>query len=62
MRRMTWRVRFDLIDDSTLGEAMWLLAAIIPQGIDLLWPVDWRATDSVLISMITPQTGFDLAV
>ena len=38
------------------------MADIIPLGIDLLWPIDWRAADSTLISMIRARTGFDLRV
>ena len=60
MRRMTWRVRYDLVDDSTFDEALRLMADIIRQGIDLLWPIDWRA-NSMLVSMIRARTGFDLA-
>ena len=60
MRRVTWRVQHDLKDASTFDEAMRLLAEIIPPGIDLLWPVDWRAA-SPLVSMIRAKTGFDLA-
>ncbi len=39
---------------------MRLLKTIVPLGIELLWPVDWRV-DSTLISTIRARTGFDLA-
>ena len=61
MRRLTWRVQYDLKDDSTLDEAIRLLQATIPLGAELLWPIDWRAPDFTLVSMIKAQTGFDLA-
>jgi len=52
----------DLADDSTLDAAMRLLATIIPRGIELLRPIDWRTPDSRLVSMIAAQTGIDLVV
>ena len=36
MRRLEWRVQYDLKDDSTLDQAMGLLQTIIQQGIELL--------------------------
>lgn len=36
MRRLDWRVQYDLKDDATCGEAMQLLAALISSGIELL--------------------------
>jgi hypothetical protein len=62
MRRLTWRVRYDLKDGSALGEAMRLLEAIIPHGIELLRHIDWRSANSRLISSIASQTGIDLGL
>ncbi|MGO9113249.1 MAG: hypothetical protein ACLP9L_28795 [Thermoguttaceae bacterium] len=62
MRRLAWRVRYDLKDDSTIDQAMLLLAIIIRRGIELLRPIDWRAANSSVISTIAVQTGVDLGL
>ncbi len=63
MRRLEWRVKYDLVDRSTYGKAMQLLQQAIPRGIELMLPIDWQvAWSSKLVSMITAQTGIDLAV
>ncbi len=60
MRRIEWRVQYDLVDDSTIDQAMRLLRDAVVRGIELLRHTDWRTPDSRLISMITAQTGIDL--
>ncbi len=62
MRRLAWRVKYDLLDRSRLDDALQLLQTVIPLGIELLRPIDWRvARSSALISTIEAQTGIDLA-
>jgi len=60
LRRLGWRVRYDLKDGSTLDEALGLVQAIVPAGIELLRHIDWRNANSALISTIVAQTGVDL--
>ena len=62
MRRLTWRVQYDLKDGSTLDEALWLVRDAITRGIELLRDTDWRYANSRLISMIAAQTGVDLGL
>ncbi len=62
LRRLEWRVQYDLVDDSTIDQAMRLLRDAVVRGIELLRPIDWRTPDSGLVSMIAVQTGVDLAV
>ncbi|MGA2257857.1 MAG: hypothetical protein ABSG53_24605 [Thermoguttaceae bacterium] len=62
MRRLAWRVRYDLKDDSTIDQAMQLLQTIIRRGIELLRHIDWRNANSRVISTIAMQTGVDLGL
>lgn len=62
MRRLTWRVQYDLKDGSTLDEALWLVKDAITRGVELLRDTDWRHANSRLISMIAEQTGVDLGL
>ena len=62
MRRLAWRVRHDLKDDSNLDQAMLLLQAIIRRGIELLRHIDWRNANARVISLIAEQTGVDLGL
>jgi hypothetical protein len=62
MRRLTWRVQYDLKDNATFDEALWLVRDAITRGIELLRDTDWRYANSRLLSMIAAQTGVDLAV
>ncbi len=62
MRRLTWRVQYDLKDRSTLDEALWLVRDVVTRGIELLRDTDWRHTNCRLISMIAEQTGVDLGL
>ncbi len=62
MRRLTWRVQYDLKDRATLDDAMWLVRDAVTRGLELLGDTDWRYANSRLISMIAEQTGVDLAV
>jgi len=62
MRRLSWRIRHDLKDDSTLDQVMRLLQAIIRRGIELLRPIDWRNANSRVITTIAEQTGVDLGL
>jgi hypothetical protein len=62
MRRLTWRVQYDLKEDSTLDEALWLVRDAVTRGIELLRDTDWRYANSRLISMIAEQTGVDLGL
>ena len=62
LRRLSWRVRYDLKDNSTIDRAMLLLQTIIRHGIELLRPIDWRSANSRLIATIAVQTGVDLGL
>jgi hypothetical protein len=54
MRPPRWSLNSEIKPTSKSGYEGW--------GEELLWPVGWRAADSVLISTIAAQTDFDLAV
>ncbi len=60
MRRLMWRVQYDLKDRATLDDAMWLVEDAITRGIELLGDTDWRHPSSRLISMIAAQTGVEM--
>ena len=60
MRRLTWRVQYDLKDKATFDEAMLLVEDAVTRGVELLRDVDWR--HDRLITRIAEQTGVDLGL